>query len=120
MSKPIRRIRSAGCECAARGQAAAALPSPAMNSRRSISDLLPLDRQPIAVGAVCLALPQSFLQRGRPVLAHLGSGVLHCSMLVRAYLEKVLEALEAKLVSQPRRNDCYRLPESAHRWRSLR
>ena len=38
-------------------------------------------------------------------MAHLGSGSVHCSMLVRAYLEKVLEALEAKLVSQPRRND---------------
>jgi hypothetical protein len=31
-----------------------------MNSLRSISDLPRLDRQPIAVGAVCLALTQSF------------------------------------------------------------
>src|SRR5215813_4670116 len=49
---------------------AAALPSPAMNSLRSISDLLRLDRQPIAVGAVCLALTRSFLQRGRLLVAH--------------------------------------------------
>jgi hypothetical protein len=31
-----------------------------MNSLRSISDLPRLDRQPIAVWAVCLALTQSF------------------------------------------------------------
>jgi hypothetical protein len=29
-------------------------------------------------------------------VAHLGSGTVHCSMLVRAYLEKVLVALEAR------------------------
>jgi hypothetical protein len=40
-----------------------------MNSLRSISDLLRLDRQPIAVGAVCLALTQSFLQHGRLLVA---------------------------------------------------
>jgi hypothetical protein len=36
-----------------------------MNSLRSISGLPRLDQQPIAVGAVCLALTKSFLQRGR-------------------------------------------------------
>jgi hypothetical protein len=35
---------------------ATAPPSPAMNSRRRISDLPMLDRQPIALGAACLAL----------------------------------------------------------------
>src|SRR5262249_10263847 len=48
---------------------AAALPSPAMNSRRRISDLLRLDRQHNAVGVVCLGLTQSFLQRGRLLVA---------------------------------------------------
>jgi hypothetical protein len=39
---------------------AAALPSPAMNCRRRIRDLPRLDRQPIAVGAACLALAPNF------------------------------------------------------------
>jgi hypothetical protein len=39
---------------------AAALPSPAMNSRRRISDLLRLDRKPISAEAECLALTQFF------------------------------------------------------------
>jgi hypothetical protein len=69
LSTPIRRMRSACCACAASGHVAA-LPSPTMNSRRRISDLPRLDRQPIAVGAACLSLIQSFLRRGRPVLAH--------------------------------------------------
>jgi hypothetical protein len=45
-----------------------------MNSRRRISDLLRLDRQPIAVGAVCLALSQSFLRCERRLLAHSRDG----------------------------------------------
>src|SRR6516162_2967077 len=52
-----------------------------MNSLRSISDLLRLDRQPIAVGAVCLALRsrscQSFLQRGRPLLCGFSDAGTH-------------------------------------------
>jgi hypothetical protein len=38
-------------------------------------------------------------------MAHRGSGSLHCGMLVRAYLEKVFVALQAELVSEPKRND---------------
>src|SRR6516165_10672780 len=66
----LRNPMTGTAACCARATTgdAAALPSPAMNSLRSISDLLRLDRQPIAVGAVCLALTQSFLQRGRPLM----------------------------------------------------
>src|SRR5262249_11043236 len=65
---------SAGCCARAANGHAAALPSPAMNSRRRISDLLRLDRQPIPIGALCLALTQSFFcsagGRLRPTGAH--------------------------------------------------
>src|SRR6516165_9478483 len=66
----LRNPMTGTAACCARATTgdAAALPSPAMNSLRSISDLLRLDRQPIAVRAACLALPQSFLQRGRPLV----------------------------------------------------
>src|SRR6516162_4221020 len=57
-NNPITGI--AGCCARATTGHATALPSPAMNSRRRMSDLLRLDRQPIPVGAICLALTQSF------------------------------------------------------------
>jgi hypothetical protein len=45
-----------------------------MKSRRVIGLALKLNYgQPIAVGAACLALTQSFLQRGRPLVTHSGS-----------------------------------------------
>jgi hypothetical protein len=76
MSAPTRRVRSPCWARAASGHAAA-VPSPAMKSRRLISHSLnPLSVKHIAVGAACLAfeakVSQSFLQRGRQVLAHLG------------------------------------------------
>jgi hypothetical protein len=58
------RPRSGCCALTASGHAAA-LPSPTMKSRRRISDLPRLDRQPIAVGAACLALmPNLFCGAG--------------------------------------------------------
>jgi hypothetical protein len=61
------------CALAAIGHVAA-LPSPAMNSLRRISDLPRLHRQPIAAGAACLGPgTQSFLQRGRLLVAQIGS-----------------------------------------------
>jgi hypothetical protein len=58
-STPMRRMDSPCCACATSDHTAAP-PSPAMNSRRRIIDLQRLDRQPIPVGAACLALRPIF------------------------------------------------------------
>src|ERR1700676_4992681 len=64
MSTPIRRIRSGCCARATNGQAAAP-PTPAMNSRRLIDHLVAALRQPIVLGAACLAdLPIFFCNAG--------------------------------------------------------
>jgi hypothetical protein len=56
MSTPIRRIRSGCCALATTGHAAA-LPSPAMNSRRRIGHVLRIIRSPRRLSAELIVAP---------------------------------------------------------------
>jgi hypothetical protein len=63
-----------------------------------MSDLLRLDRQPIPVGAVCLALTNLFLHRGRLLVA-LSASPLHrnntAAVLNIVGVETLMQAITA-------------------------